>query len=196
MDAKALSLPENFTASGLLPAGDYPVSLEALRESILVRGPAAPARSPNWDMPWRLILVDQLERVCVQLWAVGIENIYVDGSFVEDKEHPNDIDGYFECSLQTLASGELERNLNLLDEDKIWTWDPDSRRPYRGYPKRQLPMWHKYRVEMYPHVGQLSGIRDELGHDLEFPAAFRKTRANGEEKGIVRITRGGNHDQE
>jgi hypothetical protein len=29
-----------------------------------------------------------------------------------------------------------------------------------GYPKLQLPMWHKYRVELYPHYGQLCGIRD------------------------------------
>jgi len=87
-----------------------------------------------------------------------------------------------------LASGELERELNLLDPHKIWTWDPASRRPYRGYPKRQLPMWHQYRVELYPHFsGMLSGIRDEQGNELEFPSAFRRSRGDGKPRGIVKI---------
>ncbi|MGV8122695.1 MAG: hypothetical protein AB2L14_23285 [Candidatus Xenobiia bacterium LiM19] len=52
-------------------------------------------------------------------------------------------------------------------------------------------MWHKYRVELYPHFGQLSGIRDEFGNDLQFPAAFRKTRgASPLQKGIVKIIKG------
>jgi hypothetical protein len=87
----------------------------------------------------------------------------------------NDIDGYFECELPRLASGELERELNLLDPHKVWTWDPASRRPSPGHAKRQLPMWHVDRVELYPHYGQLnphdgqlSGIRDSYGHEPEF----------------------------
>lgn len=113
--------------------------------------------------------------------------IFIDGSFVEDKEHPNDIDGYFECELKRLASGELERELNLLDPHKIWTWDPASRRPYRKYPKKQLPMWHAYRVELYPHYGQLCGIRDKYGHELEFPSAFRRSRRDGCPRGIIKV---------
>ena len=122
-----------------------------------------------------------------ELWAVGINEVFIDGSFVENKDHPNDIDGYFECDLRRLASGELERELNLLDPYQIWTWDPARRRPYRGYPKRQLPMWHRYRVELYPHYGQPCGIRDNYGHELEFPSAFRRSRRDGRPKGIVRI---------
>lgn len=99
----------------------------------------------------------------------------------------NDIDGYFECELMRLASGDLERELNLLDQHKVWTWAPESRRPFRGYPKKQLPMWHMYRVELYPHVGQLSGIRDKYGNELEFPSAFRLSRRNGQPRGIIKI---------
>ena len=73
-----------------------------------------------------------------------------------------------------------------LDPHKIWTWDPGTRRPYRGSPKRQLPMWHVYRVELFPHFGQCSGIRDVHGHELEFPSAFRQTR-DGRPKGIIRV---------
>jgi len=55
---------------------------------------------------------------------VGIREVFADGSFVEEKDHPYDVDGYFVCALAELASGELARNLNLLDPYKIWTWDP------------------------------------------------------------------------
>jgi hypothetical protein len=111
-----------------------------------------------------------------------------DPTRVEDKSHPNDIDGYFVCSRECLISGELERDLNLLDPYKIWTWDSKQKRPYRGYPKRQLPMWHQYRVEFYPHYhGQFSGILDGQGNELMFPSAFRQSRQDFQEKGIVQL---------
>jgi hypothetical protein len=183
-----------FQADGLLPPGDYGVSFDELRLSVLVVGPGGPAMSPTWDSGWRAKLVDNLEVLTRQLWQVGITEVFADGSFAEDKDHPNDIDGYFVCGLDVLASGRLTRALNLLDPYKVWTWDPASRRPYRGYPKRQLPMWHKYRVELYPHVPGLglgSGIRDRHGNELEFPSAFRQSRRDGKPRGIVKIRYGG-----
>ena len=149
---------------------------------------------PNWDASWRAKLVNNLELLTRQLWQVGITDVFADGSFAEDKDHPNDIDGYFVCDLDHLRSGRLTRELNLLDPGKVWTWDPVSRRPYRGYPKRQLPMWHRYCVELYPHVPRLglgSGIRDRHGHELEFPSAFRQSRRDGTPRGIVKIRYGG-----
>jgi hypothetical protein len=145
----------------------------------------------NWDSEWRAQLVDSLAILVRQLWEVGIDDIYIDGSFVEDKEHPNDIDGYFTCELRYLTSGLLQSRLNLLDPYKVWTWNPATRRPYRGYPKKQLPMWHQYRVELYPHVGQLSGICDRFGNELEFPSAFRLSRRDGGPKGIVKVLKPG-----
>jgi len=179
-----------FTDGGMLPPGEYEVTLDELRRPILVVGPKGKDTRPNWDAPWRRRLVDNLEVLAGQLWQVGIVDIFVDGSFAEDKDHPNDIDGYFVCNLMRLASGELERELNLLDPYKVWTWDPASRRPYRGYPKNQLPMWHRYRVELYPHFSGLpSGIKDEHGDELEFPSAFRRSRRDGKPRGIVKIRR-------
>ena len=179
-------LPE-FSPEGLLPPGDYVLTLSELRESLLVHGPVGTNAIAGWDVDWRLHLVKNLSILCHQLWQVGITEIFVDGSFAEDKCRPNDIDGYFECDLHQLASGQLERDLNLLDPHKVWTWDPAERRAHRGYPKRQLPMWHVYRVEFYPHVGQLTGIRDKFGNNLEFPSAFRLTRGTSLPKGIVKI---------
>ncbi len=42
------------------------------------------------------------------------------------------------------------------------------RRPYRSDPKKQLLMWHQYRVELFPHYGQLCGIRDAFGNRSNF----------------------------
>lgn len=189
-----MSVIPAFTAEGLLPPGDFEVSLEELAESALVLGPGEPQDYPSWDAGWRLRLVENLSILVRQLWRVGVREVYADGSFAEDKDHPNDIDGYFVCELERFANGSLQRDLNLLDPHKVWTWDPVLRRPYRGYPKKQLPMWHQYRVELYPHVPGLgggSGIRDQHGHELEFPAAFRQSRRDGRERGIVRIRYGG-----
>jgi hypothetical protein len=183
-----------FQRDGLLPPDDYEVSFEELRKSVLTVGPAGGSSHFSWDSDWRERLVDNFEVLVKQLWLVGIREIFADGSFVEDKDHPNDIDGYFVCGLKELASGDLTQQLNLLDPYKVWTWDPLSRKPYRGYPKKQLPMWHRYRVELYPHIPGLglgSGIRDKYGHELEFPSAFRQSRRDGTPKGIIKIKYGG-----
>jgi hypothetical protein len=183
-----------FGPDGLLPPGDYEVSFEDLRQSLLVQGPGDRNEYPAWDAPWRDELVSNLETLTRQLWQAGIREVFADGSFAEDKDHPNDIDGYFVCGLEQLKTGELVRHLNRLDPSKIWTWDPASRKPYPGYPKKQLPMWHRYRVELYPHVPGLGfgcGIRDKHGHELEFPSAFRQSRLDGKPRGIVKIQYGG-----
>ncbi|MBI5242292.1 MAG: hypothetical protein HY922_01255 [Elusimicrobia bacterium] len=181
----AKQLPQNFDKYGLLPAGDYELTIEQIRRSLLVRGPAV--KSDTWDMEWRSHLVDNLEILVKQLWKVGIENIFINGSFVEDKDHPNDIDGYFECDLKEFASGRLAQRLNMMDPHKIWTWDPSSRRPHQDSDKKQLPMWHEYRVELYPHYDQLCSIPDRFGNLQMFPSAFRQSRREYRSKGIVRI---------
>lgn len=172
-----------FNSDGVLPPGDYDLTIAELASSWLVSGPAS--RS-TWDTAWRRNLVENLGVLVEQLFEIGIDEIFANGSFVEDKDHPNDIDGYFVCDQRRLFSGELERALNQLDPYKIWTWDPATRRLYRASMKKQLPMWHQYRVELYPHVKQPSGIKDAFGNDLEFPAAFRQSR-KGTAKGIIRI---------
>ncbi len=176
-----------FDERGLLPPGDYAVTFDELRDSVLVKG----IGEEPWDEGWRGQLVEQCEIMVNQLWQAGITEVFLDGSFVEDKAHPNDIDGYFVCDMLDLASGDLQRRLNALDLHKVWTWDPNSRRAYRGYAKKQLPMWHRYRVELYPHFGQLSGIQDRFGHELQFPSAFRQQRQTNEPKGIVQIIKKG-----
>ena len=185
-----MSCIPSFNDEGLLPPGDYPATLSELYDSVLVKGPSVTEGGDEqaWDTSWRKYLVDHLEMLVKQLWLVGVDEIFIDGSFAEDKAHPNDIDGYFVPDPVDLLSGRLQRRLNILDPQKVWTWDPKLRRPYRGYPKKQLPMWHIYRVELYPHYSGLnSGILDANGHHLEFPAAFRRSRRDGKSRGIVKI---------
>ena len=43
------------------------------------------------------------------------------------------------------------------------------------------------RVELYPHYGQLCGVRDQNAHELEFPSAFRRSRRERKPRGIVKI---------
>ena len=178
-------LPE-FTPDGVLPPGDYPLTFDELSQSYLVDGPAG---RDSWDRDWRRYLVQNLRVLVQQLWQVGMDSVYIDGSFVEDKDHPNDIDGYFHCDPGAFATGQLQRELNLLDPRKVWTWDPASRRPFPGSAKKQLPMWIVYRVELYPHYPGLFAGQDEHGVPLEFPAFFRKSRRDGRPKGIVELRR-------
>jgi hypothetical protein len=174
-----------FNEQGVLPPGDYAVTFEALRSSILIQH-----NTPNWDRSWREHLVENCEILVRQLWKIGIDSIFLDGSFVEEKDHPNDIDGYFDCPFEYAVNDTLERELNALDPYQSWTWDLESRRPVSGSQKRQLPIWHQYRVELYPHYGQPSGILDEFGNPLIFPAAFRRQRVTNEPKGIIRLVKG------
>jgi hypothetical protein len=163
------------------------MTLDELAASMLVVGPSGARASASWDGPWRRTLVANLSILVRQLWTVGLTEVFIDGSVVEDKDHPNDIDGYFVCEERRVRTRSLHRELNSLDEANCWTWDPESRRPFRGHPKRQLPMWHSYRVELYPHWPGLGAGFDAHGHALEFPSFFRQCRANGRPKGIVQV---------
>jgi hypothetical protein len=100
----------DFVTDGVLPPRDFELTLAELRTSILVLGPHTGGRD-TWDESWRRKLVDNLEILVKQLHRTGISEVFINGSFVEDKDHPNDIDGYFVCDLRRLASGELQREL-------------------------------------------------------------------------------------
>lgn len=169
-----------FNDDGLLPPQDFPMTINELRESLLVCG--SQDNSP-WDQKKRLLLVNNLEILVNQLHQVGIDQIFIDGSFVEDKASPGDIDGYFVVDPVRLT--DIVKELNTIDPHKIWNWK--DRIYDRNSAKSQLAMWHRYRVELYPHVGQGCGIFDENGNEQMFPAAFRKTRDTFIPKGIVQI---------
>ncbi len=180
-------IPTNFNSDDVLDPGTYQATLTDLRSSILVTGNGS---SDHWDSKWRLKLIDNLEILVNQLCKVGFSDIFINGSFVENKDRPNDIDGYFDANLKVINSTTLANyqqqisNLNTLDPHCCWTWDHSARKFDPATGKGQLPMWHLYRVELYPHMeGMFTGITDKTGNNLMFPSAFRQSRR----KGIVQI---------
>ncbi len=173
----------SFTASGLLPPGDHPMSIRALRQSLLVVG--SWGRSAGWDQRWRRTLVDELEVLFEQLLLVGITDVYANGSFAANKNHPEDIDGYFTCDFSDFASRQYPELLKL---NEAWNLS-DRRRDELG---RLKPlMWHRHRVELHPHFHppcqglSLAGTGLD-GLPMNFPEFFRQTRG-GETKGIIRL---------
>ena len=177
-----------FNEAGLLPEGDYSLTLDQLRKSMLVAGPDP--KNDSWDVEWREHLVDNLAIIVRQLWEVGITEIYVDGSFAEARAHPNDIDVYFECDLKYLASGELEKRLNEIDPAKSWTWDDERRQHDENTGKGQLPMWWAYRIEAWPDYGQGSTVIHPITKmEMTHRELFRISRSGGTPKGIIKIVR-------
>jgi hypothetical protein len=174
-----------FTDEGLLPPGDYHLTTEQLHESMLVVGPGG--NYTNWDVKWRRSLVDNLGVLTSQLRQCGVKgSICIGGSFVEDRFHPNDIDGYFFCDFDEFRSGALMSNLNRLDPDGVWTWDPRKRKPdLRG--KLQLPMWHRYRIDLYPNHGQPTGFFDEMGQERNFHSLMRWSHRVKSIRGVIQI---------
>jgi len=179
-----MSLP-NFDG-GLLPSGDHVLTVDELRKSFLVTGEGVDAS--GWDSNWRAQLVDNLELFVRQFWRVGVERIFVNGSFVTAKPRPGDIDAYFECEV-----GQYPRIIiGLLDLEPPLPWDLTRRPidPDSGDPKPV--MWHVYRVEIVPHFTdhpQPTGIRDDTGRNLYFPSLFRRDRDTGQPKGVIQIIR-------
>ena len=162
-----------FTEQGLLPPGDYPCTIAQLQVSHLVHGQG----QPDWDSGWRLHLTQNLAICADVLWGAGITEVYIDGSFVEEKAHPNDIDGYFVCDLRDFASGALTARLNHLDPNASWSWNNQHRRPDPDSAKWQLPMWHAPPGRVVPPLRECSlGDPRSIRKRSAFSIAFRQQR--------------------
>jgi hypothetical protein len=178
-----------FNHEGLLPPGDHRLSLDDLRRSLLVVGPGE--HYPNWDRAWRGRLVDNLGLLVPQLCHVGVKEIFIGGSFAEDVDHPNDIDGDFVCDLDEYLSRKLERKLDRNSPHPLlWRWDDKHRRPdHHGI--RHIPMWHLYQIELWPApLGQMSGIVDRSGNMFPWTEAFRHSRSRSRRwkpRGMIKI---------
>lgn len=163
-----------FTDKGLLPEGDHPMTIAELRESFLVTG--AGLRSKNWDAAWRRQLVDNLETVLRALQGCQFGRVFIAGSFVERKDYPGDIDGYYECSLEYLISGALERDLGACGEDL----------PEHG---KKSAFRRKYYVDLLPNAPGGPGFLHRSGKRITVAKSFRHSRA-WQPKGIIEIVRG------
>lgn len=185
------ALPASFSEEGVLPPGEYSMTLDQLKTSMLVNGPTEDLPE-GWEQAWRLELVENLKIMVEQLRQEGITEIFIDGSFATDKPKPGDIDGYFVVKKPDETPGwkfeeELCERLNRRDPHKVWTWkDADRKKPVPTS-KGQLPMWWQYHVEFWPEYGQWSGqIHPVTQKQLTHAELFRITKT-GIDKGIIRL---------
>ncbi|MEK4799945.1 hypothetical protein NYE37_13665 [Thermoactinomyces sp. FSL K6-2592] len=176
-----------FNEFGYLPPGVYELTIEELRDSILVKGDESVYL---WNEPWRRYLVSNLEVLISPLWRLGFDSVYLDGSFCTDKEKPGDIDGYFEWNLEVDHRHQafeeimkLANELNSLSPAPVWNWW--ERRP-NAQGELKSEMWHHFRCEIFPNTFGIYALQNEHGERIKFDQLFRFDE-NGIEKGIVKI---------
>ena len=139
-------LPE-FNRTGLLPPGVHWAMWEELFQRF-------------GHNPWRLRLLLGLRAALENLKNAGCRTAYIDGSFVTDKEFPNDYDVCWE-----------EDGVDPLKLDPVLlTFDPG-----------RITQKDKYLGELFP----ASTVADPEG--LSFLEFFQIDRDAGERKGIVAI---------
>lgn len=135
-------------AAGELPSGEHQTSL------LLVK------RRFGTSSAQREELMRGLESAAENLRGAGVRKIWVDGSFVTNKEEdPNDIDGCWEYSERV--------DLSKLDPVFLET--------------TRAPMKEKYGVEFFP------ACVIEVGSGVPFPKFFQVNR-EGEPKGILVVS--------
>jgi hypothetical protein len=140
-------IPE-FTEDGLLPPGIYQTDFEDLEGKM------------GWSRR-RLALLDGLESALELMAANGVMRVYLDGSFVTDKDRPNDIDGCYDLEESTTAE-ELEALT------PIFPPSPDNRAKAKEL----------YGVDFFPAAAT------ELGSGQPFLQFFQKDR-QGRERGVL-----------
>lgn len=131
-----------WTPDGTLPPGDHPMTPSQLRSSAFVTGGETP--SPGWDRQHRQLLVANLGYLASHLRTVGIDDLYIGGSFCTTKGRPGDIDGYFVTDFPVWRA-QLQR---LKGCDSSWTYDLADRKP-NTEGKLKWPQWFKFKVELF-----------------------------------------------
>lgn len=79
-----------FTDEGMLPPGVHETDLEELKEKM------------SWSRKRRDLLAG-LEEALELMASCGVARAYLDGSFVTDKDRPNDIDGCYDLTEDVTA---------------------------------------------------------------------------------------------
>ncbi len=139
-----------FTDECLLPPGIYETALEELHEKM------------GWSRR-RLVLLEGLERALELMAASGVRRVYLDGSFVTDKDRPNDIDGCYD-----LKEGATAEELKAMAP--IFPPSPDNRAKAKEL----------YGVDFFPAAAT------ELGSGQPFLQFFQKDR-EGRERGVLML---------
>ena len=125
-----------FNENGELPDGEYVVSLDEIETKF------------GCSNEQRRRLMQGLRAATANFRKANVRKLWIDGSFITDKENPNDIDGVWETN--------EEIYLDLLDPVFLGSREA---------------MKDKYGLDFFPDV-------IEVGSGLPFPVFFRTNRDN------------------
>jgi hypothetical protein len=139
-----------FTDEGLLPPGIHETDLEELREKM------------GWSRK-RQGLLGGLGEALELMASCGVARVYLDGSFVTDKDRPNDIDGCYD-----LAEDVTAEDLGRLAP--IFPPNPSNRAEAR----------RRFGVDLF------SAAATELGSGQPFLRFFQTDR-EGRERGVLSV---------
>jgi len=150
-----MSIP-NLNSEGELPVGIHSATIKEVEN---IFGKSSDRRK---------LLMNGLRNAINEFKKINVSIIYIDGSFVTDKEDPNDIDGCW----STL--GIEEDNLDRIDSD-FWSFSDIGE-----FQKCRDRILEKYYLDFYiaEHTEGASG--------KPFPEFFQTNR-DGTEKGIILI---------
>lgn len=141
--------------TGALPPSDHLATLDQISKGLgfTVRR--------QWLLKGLRVAVDAL-------WAAGIEEIYIDGSFCTEKPDPGDVDGYW-----------VEPDEDVYDRiDPYWIdFEPVLVPHLRKWKWR---MWADHGVEFFIHPAM------QASPEMGFPEFFRQDR-DGKPRGLIQV---------
>jgi hypothetical protein len=139
-----------FTDEGLLSPGVYETDLEELKEKM------------GWSRKRRELL-EGLEEALELMASCGVVRVYLDGSFVTEKDLPNDVDGSYD-----LAEGVSAEDLGRLAP--IFPPNPSNRTEAK----------RRFGVDFFPTAAT------ELGSGQPFLRFFQTDR-EGHKRGVLSV---------
>jgi len=150
-------IPAFDSSTGALPPGNHQATLDQIAERL-------------GFTPRRRWLLEGLSAAVKAFWAVGIQEIYLDGSFCTEKPDPGDVDGYWvepdDGVYDRIDPYWIDFGLILIPQVRKWKWR----------------MWADHGVEFFIHpVMQAS---PEMG----FPEFFRQDR-DGQPRGVIQVVK-------
>ncbi len=139
-----------FTDDGLLPPGVHETDLAELEEKM------------GWSRKRRELL-EGLGAALGVMAASGVERAYLDGSFVTDKDRPNDVDGCYDLA-EDVTADDLKRLAPIF---------PPS-------PSNRAEAKRRFGVDFFPAAAT------ELGSGQPFLRFFQTDR-QGRERGVLSV---------
>jgi hypothetical protein len=139
-----------FTEEGLLPPGVHETDLKEIKEKL------------GWSRKRRELL-EGLEEALELMGSCGVVRVYVDGSFVTDKDRPNDVDGCYD----------LAEDMSAEDLGRLAPIFPPN-------PTNRAATKRRFGVDLFPAAAT------ELGSGQPFLRFFQTDR-EGHQRGVLSV---------